>query len=85
MTSDSAVDLDAILAEEVAATTPGGRCAVGKLLRTMEPDHAAWFQAKLRSELPASVIARTLARAGYDLGRTSIERHRRTECKCPTL
>ena len=78
-------NLDLILAGEVLASTPGGRCTVTRILRAMPPVHAEWFVDQLSNSVSASVIARTLQTAGYDIAKSSIERHRRRDCKCLTL
>lgn len=81
------------LADDLLAPVPtqgGGACHVAAVLAQLDADDPEAAEA-LRTVIalpmtvmPATVIERRLADAGYDLGKTSVQRHRRKDCKCPT-
>lgn len=68
----------------------GSSCAVAAVLDVLEasdPDaHAALLTVlDLPIEaMPSTVISKRLKAAGINLGHTSLQRHRRKDCKCPT-
>lgn len=66
-------------------TKPGPKCTLGQLLRDLPEDQAAKLTAALEAEDIGPVQIRTvLERWGYRTNRTTIARHRRRECQCPT-
>lgn len=66
------------------ATTPGPTCAVGRLLRTLDDDDAAALTAALDDTVGyrTADIWRALDLEGHRVGRQSVSRHRRHECRC---
>lgn len=68
---------------EIAASTKGPRCSVGKLVDTLDPDD---WQALCESlDTPAietAKIARALARGGHSITALTVGRHRKHECRC---
>lgn len=77
--------LDEVRAQHVG---PGSRCVVALLLESMD--------AKEREEVTAVfdmpceavthvAITKALVARGYKVSTTSVSRHRKRECKCPSL
>lgn len=63
---------------------PGSRCTVAEIVAAMDDDDRAvvleWVNA--RHLYPASAVASKLVEHGYDVGKSSVERHRRQDCHC---
>ena len=81
------------MADELLApadTRGGSSCAVAAVLDILavtDPDAHAALLTVLDlpiAAMPSTVISKRLEGAGIDLGRTSLQRHRRGDCKCPT-
>lgn len=79
------------LADDLRAPTSslhrGQLCTVRTLLEELDvsdPDGAKALRDVLaQSSMPATVIARRLQAAGWPIGVSTMQRHRRGECQCP--
>ena len=72
-------------ADEVKANgqLPGGRCAVGQMLATVDDDLRTEIVAVIESAAySSSAIARALKARGHDITENSVGRHRREGCRC---
>lgn len=72
------------LADHLAAahTNRGSRCTMAKLLESLtDPDRDALVKA-MGSEMPGQAIARALRAAGHEISGTTVQRHRRGDCRC---
>jgi hypothetical protein len=60
----------------------GSPCSVGELLRSLPNDEREALEAMLAGAWSASAIHDAVTGEGYDVGRQTINRHRRSECRC---
>jgi hypothetical protein len=75
------------LLEEVgqaqAAHRVGGVCGIKRVLETLDPADADDLRAVLDDQsIMHTVISRVLNARGHEVGRKTIENHRKGECKC---
>lgn len=76
------------LAEAIAAqrVVKGPSCSISVIRAQLDDeDRAALDAAMARTGTPSSVIARALRANGHDVQHQTVQRHRRGECKCPSL
>lgn len=60
----------------------GPSCRVGDLLATLDKAESEELRQALAGKYPASAIGRALAKLGYKLHVSTINRHRRRDCAC---
>jgi hypothetical protein len=74
--------LDEISAENVSRYP---ECTVGLILRGLPDDEADELRIALDApQYKSEAIARALVSRGFDIGGTTIGRHRKRVCKCPS-
>lgn len=78
------VDVDALIASHTRAA-PGGICHAGAAISRLDPDVRAKLGPVMADvqRYAARNVADILTALGETVGRGSVERHRRGECKCP--
>lgn len=78
------MSLATALEAEKAAARKGPPCGMSVLLAKLDKADHATLEAYLadREGVTTAVIHRALIREGHQLGKTTIERHRRGECSC---
>jgi len=61
----------------------GSPCSVGALLRALPPEESTALRQMLDdSQWSGAAIYDAVSGEGYDVGRQTINRHRRRECRC---
>lgn len=71
---------DLIKAEQ---TIPGPPCKVQVIAEQMSKEDAKEFREALADPaFQSSAITRALKKLGYEIGSTSIQRHRKHDCNC---
>ena len=69
--------------DQFAPSRKRGGCSLGKLLRDLDPDESAVLAAALADEnVDGARVAAVLNAEGYDMGESTVNRHRRGGCKC---
>lgn len=71
---------DGIEAEKTPASR---RCAVARLADVLDDEDAAALQSVVMNiNVPAPIIRARLAKAGHEISKDAIWRHRRRDCMC---
>lgn len=72
------------LREALAALTTDerNRCRVGNIRTTLDEDDLAALDAALTADIPAKSLAAALTAEGHQVGATTVNSHRRGECRC---
>ena len=66
-------------------TRSGSKCVMGSVLKKLsEADRTDLDQAMANPEIPGSAIKKALNLRGFDVGNSSVYRHRRGDCACGT-
>lgn len=78
-------DMQMGLIEEARAETRhgGGQCSIAAALDTMKPKVRAEWVELFASDATHAAIARVSVNHGYHLKKSSVQRHRNGDCKCP--
>lgn len=71
------------LAQAKAEPLSGFRCGVYRILGNLGEDAHVLRTYLADPSVPGSVIARVLKAHGHEIEATTIQRHRKHECKCP--